>query len=141
MGLVSMSVPDEAVEGKAVGSGGPACRSSAGALRWTKHTLNHWRRQATPILDARWRSLIGFAGPERPEGIDAFFFRSAGLSSIRHSPPDRITRSAASIEFVEYLEEQRPQPPDFLAMHGRKRGENVIGLGGQPQERTTTIVR
>lgn len=141
MGLVSMSVPDEAVEGKAVAVAAQLADRPPAALRWPKHTLNHWLRQATPIFDASLAlgdRLRGTGGTRRHRCL---FFKSASLSSIRHSPPDRITRSAGSIEFVEYLEKQRPQPPDFLAMHGRKRGENVISLGGQPQERTTTIVR
>ena len=52
MGLVSMSVPDEAVEGKAVAVAARLADRPPAALRWTKHTLNHWLRQATPIFDA-----------------------------------------------------------------------------------------
>jgi len=40
------------------------------ALRFTKHTLNHWYRQAGPIFDASLAlEFIGFTGPDVKEGL------------------------------------------------------------------------
>jgi enoyl-CoA hydratase len=73
MGLVSMSVADEDVEAKAVAVASRLADGPPAALRWTKHTLNHWLRQAAPIFEASLAlEFIGFAGPEGIEGIDAF---------------------------------------------------------------------
>ena len=52
--------------------------SAPAAIRWTKHTMNHWLRQAAPIFDASLAlEFIGFAGPEGIEGIDAFLQKRA----------------------------------------------------------------
>ena len=41
-------------------------------MRWTKHTLNHWYRQAGPIFDASLvYELYGFGGPDADEGFHA----------------------------------------------------------------------
>ena len=73
MNLISMALPDEEVEAKAVEVASRLAQSAPAALRWTKHTLNHWLRQAAPIFDASLAyEFIGFAGPEGKEGIDAF---------------------------------------------------------------------
>ena len=40
------------------------------AMRWTKHTLNHWYRQAGPIFDASLAyEFYGFGGPDAREGL------------------------------------------------------------------------
>jgi enoyl-CoA hydratase len=40
------------------------------AIRWTKHTLNHWYRQAGPIFDASLAyEFYGFGGPDAAEGL------------------------------------------------------------------------
>ena len=40
------------------------------AIRWTKHTLNHWYRQAGPIFDASLAyEMLGFGGPDAREGL------------------------------------------------------------------------
>jgi enoyl-CoA hydratase len=42
------------------------------ALRWTKHTLNHWLRAAYPIFDASVAyEFLGFLGPDVTEGLSA----------------------------------------------------------------------
>jgi enoyl-CoA hydratase len=42
---------------------------SQSAIRWTKHTLNHWYRQAGPIFDASLAyEFYGFGGPDVVEG-------------------------------------------------------------------------
>ena len=43
---------------------------SQSAIRWTKHTLNHWYRQAGPIFDASLAyEFYGFGGPDAREGL------------------------------------------------------------------------
>ena len=40
------------------------------ALRWTKHTLNHWYRQQAAAFDASLAyEFLGFAGPDAREGL------------------------------------------------------------------------
>lgn len=42
------------------------------AIRWTKHTLNHWLRMAYPIFDASVAyEFLGFQGSDVDEGIAA----------------------------------------------------------------------
>jgi enoyl-CoA hydratase len=73
MGLVSLAVDASEVEAKAVEIATRLATLAPAATRWTKHTLNHWLRQAGPIFDASLAlEFIGFAGPEGKEGIDAF---------------------------------------------------------------------
>jgi enoyl-CoA hydratase len=73
MGLVTFALDDAEVDSRALAIATKFAESAPAALRWTKHTLNHWLRQAAPILDASLAlEFIGFAGPEGREGIDAF---------------------------------------------------------------------
>jgi enoyl-CoA hydratase len=73
IGLVSMAVDDAELDDKAVQVASKLAAQAPSALRWTKHTMNHWLRQAAPIFDASLAlEFIGFAGPEGKEGIDAF---------------------------------------------------------------------
>jgi enoyl-CoA hydratase len=73
IGLVSKSVPREAVLREAVEL---AARLAAGpqlALRWTKRSLNHWLRTAGPTFEASLGlEMIGLFGPDYLEGINAF---------------------------------------------------------------------
>ena len=42
------------------------------ALRWTKHTLNHWYRMLEPAFDASLAlEFYGFGGPDASEGLAA----------------------------------------------------------------------
>jgi len=44
----------------------------ADAIRWTKHTLNHWLRAAYPAFDASIAyEFLGFKGSDVREGLDA----------------------------------------------------------------------
>jgi len=73
MNLISMALPDEEVEAKAVAVATRLAEGAPAAIRWTKQVLNHWIRQATPIFDASLAlEMIGFAGPEGVEGVEAF---------------------------------------------------------------------
>ena len=73
MNLVSLAVPDEEVEERAVRIATGLAQSAPAALRWTKTMLNHWMKQAAPIFDASLAlEFMGMGGPEGIEGIDAF---------------------------------------------------------------------
>ena len=52
-----------------------AARLAAGpqtALRWTKHSLNHWLRMAGPAFDSSLAlEMLGFGSPEMREGLAA----------------------------------------------------------------------
>ena len=73
MNLVSLCVPDEEVEARALSVATRLAEGAPAAQRWTKMMLNHWIRQALPIFDASLAlEFIGFGGPEGKEGIDAF---------------------------------------------------------------------
>ncbi|MHA6688088.1 enoyl-CoA hydratase/isomerase family protein [Mesorhizobium sp. A556] len=78
MNLVSLAVPDEEVEARAVEIASRLAQGAPTAQRWTKMMLNHWIKQALPIFDASLAfEFIGFAGPEGREGIDAFLEKRA----------------------------------------------------------------
>ncbi len=73
IGLASLAVDDAELDAKAVEIASRLATSAPAAIRWTKHTMNHWLRQAAPIFDASLAlEFIGMAGPEGVEGIDAF---------------------------------------------------------------------
>lgn len=73
MNLVSIAVPDELVESRALEVARKLAKGAPTAQRWTKMMLNHWIMQALPIFDASLAlEFMGFAGPEGTEGIDAF---------------------------------------------------------------------
>ena len=73
IGLVSLAVDDAELDDKALAVATKLAESAPSAIRWTKHTMNHWLRQVAPIFDASLAlEFIGFAGPEGTEGIDAF---------------------------------------------------------------------
>lgn len=72
MGLVSLCVEDDALDAKAVEVAARLAAGSASAIRWTKHTLNHWLRMAGPTFDASLAlEFMGFSGPDVREGIAA----------------------------------------------------------------------
>jgi enoyl-CoA hydratase len=73
MNLVSLALDDAEVEPKAVEIASRLAEGAPGAIRWTKHALNNWLRQAGPIFDASLAmEFIGMASPEGKEGMDAF---------------------------------------------------------------------
>jgi enoyl-CoA hydratase len=70
IGLVSLCVEDEQVQDRALEVAVQLAGMAQAAIRWTKHTLNHWYRQAGPIFDASLAyEFYGFGGPDAREGL------------------------------------------------------------------------
>ena len=70
IGLVSLCVDDDQVQTRALEVAVQLAGMAQAAIRWTKHTLNHWYRQAGPIFDASLAyEFYGFGGPDAREGL------------------------------------------------------------------------
>jgi enoyl-CoA hydratase len=70
IGLVSLCVEDDEVQDRALEVAVTLAAGAQSAIRWTKHTLNHWYRQAGPIFDASLAyEFYGFGGPDVLEGV------------------------------------------------------------------------
>lgn len=72
IGLVSMAVDADALRDTAFDIARKLAAGPQTALRWTKHSLNNWLRQAGPIFDNSIAlEMLGFTGPEVREGLAA----------------------------------------------------------------------
>jgi enoyl-CoA hydratase len=70
IGLVSLCVDDDAVHERALAIATDLAAMTQPALRYTKHSLNAWYRQAGPIFDASLGlEFLGFGGPDVAEGL------------------------------------------------------------------------
>ena len=70
IGLVSLCVEDDEVQDRALQIATDLANMAQPALRYTKHSLNHWYRQAGPIFDASLGlEFLGFVGPDAAEGV------------------------------------------------------------------------
>lgn len=70
IGLVSLCVDDDQVQDQALEIASELAAMSQPAIRWTKHALNHWYRNAGPIFDASLGlEFLGFGGPDAVEGL------------------------------------------------------------------------
>lgn len=70
IGLVSKCVDDEEVHAEALRVARDLANMAQPALRWTKHSLNHWYRNAGPIFDSSLGlEFLGFGGPDAVEGL------------------------------------------------------------------------
>lgn len=70
IGLVSLCVDDDDVQDKALEVAQRLMLMSPSAVRWTKHSLNHWYRAAGPAFDASLAlEFYGFGGPDVAEGV------------------------------------------------------------------------
>jgi enoyl-CoA hydratase len=70
IGLVSLCVDDDQVHARALEVATQLAGMSQSAVRWTKHSLNHWYRQAGPAFDASLGlEFYGFGGPDAAEGL------------------------------------------------------------------------
>ncbi len=70
IGLVSLCVEDDLVHDRALEVARTLAGGAQSALRWTKHTLNHWYRAMGPAFDASLAyEFYGFGGPDAREGL------------------------------------------------------------------------
>ena len=70
IGLVSLCVDDDHVHERAMEVAIQLAGMAQSAIRWTKHTLNHWYRNAGPAFDASLAyEFYGFGGPDAAEGL------------------------------------------------------------------------
>jgi enoyl-CoA hydratase len=72
IGLVSMCVDDDALLDTALEVARDLADGAQSAIRFTKHTLNHWYRMLGPVFDASLAyEFYGFGGPDAAEGLAA----------------------------------------------------------------------
>ena len=72
IGLVSLCVDDDVVQQTALDVAVELANGAQSAIRWTKHTLNHWYRSMIPAFDASLAyEFYGFGGPDAAEGLAA----------------------------------------------------------------------
>jgi enoyl-CoA hydratase len=82
VGLVSLCVDDDKVQAKALEVAIGLANGAQSAIRWTKHSLNHWYRMMAPAFDASLAyEFYGLGGPDAVEG----------LASHREKRPPRFT--------------------------------------------------
>jgi enoyl-CoA hydratase len=72
IGLVSLCVDASEVQERALAVASDLAAGAQSAIRWTKHTLNHWYRLLGPAFDASLAyEFYGFGGPDAAEGLAA----------------------------------------------------------------------
>jgi enoyl-CoA hydratase len=71
IGLISLVVDDEEqLYEKALAVARQLSNGAQSAIRWTKHTLNHWYRAMAPAFDASLAlEFYGLTGPDAAEGL------------------------------------------------------------------------
>ena len=70
IGLISLAVPDEELDAKALEVATRLADGAQSAIRFTKYALNNWYRMAGPSFDASLAlEFLGFTGPEAREGL------------------------------------------------------------------------
>ncbi|MGK2948397.1 MAG: enoyl-CoA hydratase/isomerase family protein, partial [Acidimicrobiales bacterium] len=70
IGLVSLCVDDDQVQARALEVAEQLAAGAQSAIRWTKHTLNHWYRAQLPAFDASLAyEFLGFGLPDAREGL------------------------------------------------------------------------
>jgi enoyl-CoA hydratase len=70
IGLVSRCLPEAEVLPEALRIAERLASSSPTAVRWTRHTLNHWYRTAAPAFEASLAlEMLGFFGPDVTEAL------------------------------------------------------------------------
>jgi len=72
IGLVSLCVEPEELHERALAVARSLADGAQAAIRFTKHTLNHWYRQLGAVFDASLAyEFYGFGGPDAAEGLAA----------------------------------------------------------------------
>lgn len=73
IGLISFAVEDHELDAKALDIAVRLAEGPQSAIRWTKHSLNSWLRQAGPAFDLSLAlEMLGFSGPDVQEGLNSF---------------------------------------------------------------------
>jgi enoyl-CoA hydratase len=73
IGLVSLAVPDEELDQRAVAVATGLAEGAQNAIRFTKRALNLWLKHSEPIFEASLAyEFLNFLGPEAKEGFAAF---------------------------------------------------------------------
>jgi enoyl-CoA hydratase len=72
IGLVSICVDDGEVLGTATRIAADLAQGAQSAIRFTKHSLNHWYRMFAPAFETSLGlEFLGFGGPDVAEGLAA----------------------------------------------------------------------
>jgi enoyl-CoA hydratase len=72
IGLVSICVDDDEVLGTATRIATDLAQGAQSAIRFTKHSLNHWYRMFAPVFETSLGlEFLGFGGPDVREGLAA----------------------------------------------------------------------
>ncbi len=72
IGLVSLCVDDDEVLARATQVADELAQGAQNAIRWTKHSLNHWYRMFAPAFETSLGlEFLGFSGPDVREGLAA----------------------------------------------------------------------
>jgi enoyl-CoA hydratase len=72
IGLVSLCVDDDQVLATATRIAGDLAQGAQAAIRFTKHSLNHWYRMFAPAFETSLGlEFLGFSGPDVREGLAA----------------------------------------------------------------------
>ena len=72
IGLVSICVDDDEVLGTATRIATDLAQGAQAAIRFTKHSLNHWYRMFAPAFETSLGlEFLGFGGPDVAEGLAA----------------------------------------------------------------------
>lgn len=72
IGLITMCVPDDQLQDKALEVATRLANGAPSAVRWTKYALNNWMRTHWPIFDTSLAlEVLGFTGPDVREGLAA----------------------------------------------------------------------
>jgi len=70
IGLVSLCVDDDEVQERGLAVAQQLAEGAQSAIRWTKHTLNHWYRAQSGTFDASLAyEFLGFGLPDAREGL------------------------------------------------------------------------
>lgn len=82
IGLVSICVDDDQVQSRALEVAEQLAAGAQAAIRWTKHTLNHWYRSQLPTFDASLAyEFLGMGMADAREG----------LTSLQEKRPPRFS--------------------------------------------------
>ena len=89
IGLVSLCVDDDEVEERALRVADQLAGGAQSAIRWTKHTLNHWYRSQSAVFDASLAyEFYGFDARRRRRGA----CQPGGEAACPLRRPDQPTR-------------------------------------------------